>query len=46
VATGVTVREVKKNMKEAIELHIQGLKEDGLPIPRPSTEVVYIEVTV
>lgn len=46
VATGVTVREVKKNMKEAIELHIQGLKEDGLPIPRPSTEVMYIEVTV
>lgn len=46
VATGATIREVKKNMKEAIALHIQGLKEDGLPIPAPLTEVVYIEVTV
>jgi predicted RNase H-like HicB family nuclease len=44
VATGATVRAVKKNMREAIELHIQGLKEDGLTIPEPSTEVVYVEV--
>lgn len=44
VATGATVSEVKKNMKEAIELHIHGLQEDGIPIPRPSTEVVYIKV--
>lgn len=44
VATGQTVEETRRNMKEAIKLHIEGLKEDGLPVPKPSTEVVYIEV--
>jgi predicted RNase H-like HicB family nuclease len=43
-ATGSTLDEVKTNMRDAIELHIRGLKEDGLPIPRPSAEVVYVEV--
>ncbi len=42
VATGATIREVKKNMKGAIELHIKGLKEDGLPIPKPSTKVAWV----
>jgi predicted RNase H-like HicB family nuclease len=46
VATGSTVDETVMRMKEAIELHIHGLKEDDLPIPRPSTEVAYIEVVV
>ncbi|HHT9119101.1 MAG TPA: type II toxin-antitoxin system HicB family antitoxin [Candidatus Hypogeohydataceae bacterium YC41] len=46
VATGSTVDETIIKMKDAIELHIQGLKEDGLPIPKHSTAVVYIEVTV
>ncbi len=44
VATGSTVKETTKNMKQAIALHIEGLKEDGLSAPQPSTEVVYIEV--
>jgi predicted RNase H-like HicB family nuclease len=33
VATGVTPNEVRTNMLEAIILHIDGLKEDNLPIP-------------
>jgi predicted RNase H-like HicB family nuclease len=33
VATGVTREEAEKNMHEAIEMHVQGLKEDNLPIP-------------
>ena len=33
VATGATRDEAEKNMHDAIELHIEGLKEDGLPIP-------------
>ncbi|MEW6587238.1 MAG: type II toxin-antitoxin system HicB family antitoxin [Nitrospirota bacterium] len=33
VATGTTGEEVKKNMQEAIEMHVRGLKEDKLPIP-------------
>ncbi len=36
IATGSTIDEVEKNMFEAIEMHIQGLKEDGLPIPESS----------
>ena len=36
VATGATLEEVRANMAEAIRMHIQGLKEDGLPIPQPA----------
>jgi predicted RNase H-like HicB family nuclease len=43
VTTGNTVEELKRNMQEAIELHLEGLREDGLPIPEPS-EVDFIEV--
>jgi predicted RNase H-like HicB family nuclease len=38
VATGGTREETEQNMREAIQLHIEGLKEDGLPIP-PSTSI-------
>ena len=43
VTTGDTVEELKCNMQEAIELHLEGLREDGLLIPEPS-EVDFIEV--
>jgi predicted RNase H-like HicB family nuclease len=33
VATGDTREEAEKNMREAIQLHIEGLQEDGLPVP-------------
>jgi predicted RNase H-like HicB family nuclease len=36
VATGSTVAETEKNIREAISFHIEGLKDDGLPIPRPT----------
>jgi predicted RNase H-like HicB family nuclease len=44
VATGRTRKETESRMKEAIELHLQGLKEDGLPIPRAlaSAELVTV----
>lgn len=32
-------------MEEAIEFHLAGLKEDGLPIPSPSSVAEYVEVT-
>ncbi len=35
VATGATVTEVRERMEEAIAFHIEGLAEDGLPIPEP-----------
>ena len=43
VATGKTIEEVRQRMQEAIELHLAGLREDGLPIPQPTTLVDYVE---
>jgi predicted RNase H-like HicB family nuclease len=45
IATGRTKRQVEKEMAQAIEFHIEGLKEDGYKIPRPSTESTYIALT-
>ena len=44
VSTGATLEEVNKNMQEAIEFHINGLIEEGLEIPKPSTYSAYVEV--
>jgi predicted RNase H-like HicB family nuclease len=43
VAVGDTVEEVERLIREAIELHIEGLREDKLPIPEPTTRCEYIE---
>ena len=42
IATGETLDEVKERMREALELHLRGMREDGVPIPEPSL-VEYIE---
>jgi predicted RNase H-like HicB family nuclease len=44
VATGATIEEVETEMREAIAFHLDGLREDGLPIPPPSSHVEYLEV--
>jgi len=44
VATGATVAEVEEAIREAIQLHLEGLAEDGLPIPEPSSRVEYVEI--
>ena len=44
IAAGQSREEVIKLIQEAIEFDIQGMKEDGLPIPTPSSAVEYIEV--
>ncbi len=44
VAVGDTLEEVSQNMREAIEFHLQGLIEDRLPIPEPSTRAEYVAV--
>jgi predicted RNase H-like HicB family nuclease len=46
VATGVTMEETEQLIREAIELHLSGLREDGLPIPQPSSQVDYVEVAI
>jgi predicted RNase H-like HicB family nuclease len=43
IATGKTVEEVRQRMREAIELHLAGMREDGLPIPKPTSLVDYVE---
>jgi len=44
VSTGATVEETEKNMREAIEFHIEGLRKEGYEIPRPSSKSKYVEV--
>lgn len=44
VATGRTVAEAEIAIREAIELHLAGMKADGTPIPPPSSRVDYVEV--
>ena len=44
VATGSTIEETEREIREAIELHIEGMMEDGLSIPQPTSIVQYIEV--
>jgi predicted RNase H-like HicB family nuclease len=42
ITTGGTLAETERLMKEAIEFHLEGLKEDGLPVPAPTTTADYI----
>lgn len=44
IAVADTEEEVKHLIKEAIEFHIEGLREAGEPIPKPSSASIYIEV--
>jgi predicted RNase H-like HicB family nuclease len=46
VATGTTVEETERLLRGAIELHLQGMQDDGLPIPEPSSLVEYLELEV
>ena len=43
VATGATRAEVERRIRQAIQLHIQGLREDGIPIPKPSSICEYVD---
>jgi predicted RNase H-like HicB family nuclease len=43
VSTGKDVAEVETNIREAIRFHLDGMKEDGLPIPTPSARCEYVE---
>ena len=44
VATGATREETEERMHEAIELHIEGLKEDRCPVPPSRSSAVYVAV--
>jgi predicted RNase H-like HicB family nuclease len=45
VATGATVEEVEGQIREAIEFHLDGLREDGVVIPQPASRVEYVDVS-
>jgi predicted RNase H-like HicB family nuclease len=44
IATGYTVEEAEREIREAIEFHIEGLIQDGFPVPEPASIVQYIEI--
>jgi predicted RNase H-like HicB family nuclease len=44
VAVGETQAEVETLIREAIQFHIEGLREEGLPVPEPSSSFEYVEV--
>lgn len=43
VATGPSVADVEKEIRDVIRFHIEGLKQDGLPVPSPSSIAEYVE---
>ena len=43
VATGATVKAVEAEIRDAIRFHIDGLKEDGQPVPKPTSIADYVE---
>lgn len=44
IAVGDTLEETKQMIQEAIEFHLEGMREEGLPIPEPTTHTEYVEV--
>ena len=44
VATGKTRGATAQNIREAIAFHLEGLREDGMPIPEPQTSAEFVEV--
>ncbi|HEY9634775.1 MAG TPA: type II toxin-antitoxin system HicB family antitoxin [Coleofasciculaceae cyanobacterium] len=43
VATGASLEEMEQQIKEAIAFHLDGLRDEGLPIPEPTTLCEYVE---
>ena len=46
IATGTTAGETEAHLREAIEMHIAGMVEDGIAVPKPSSRVEYVDVRV
>jgi predicted RNase H-like HicB family nuclease len=44
IATGSTLAATQKRMREALALHLRGMREDGIPIPRPTTLAEQVDV--
>ena len=44
VVTGITIAEVEDEIRDAIVFHVEGLREDRLPVPLGLSQVEYVEV--
>ena len=44
VATGATIEEIEAQIREAIEFHLEGMREDGIAIPQPASRVEYVDI--
>ena len=44
IAAADTIEETEQMIREAIQFHIEGLKQDKLPVPKPTSRVDYVEV--
>ena len=45
IATGDTKEDVLNRLKKALVMHVEGLQEDGLPIPEPTSPSVYVSAS-
>ena len=43
IATGATVAKTETEIRDAIRFHIEGLREDGLPVPEPVSRAEYVD---
>jgi predicted RNase H-like HicB family nuclease len=43
VATAGSLAEVREDIRAAVEFHVEGLRDDGLPIPEPTTLCEYVD---
>jgi predicted RNase H-like HicB family nuclease len=44
ITTGATLEETKRNMREAMELHLEAMFEVGEPVPQPTSDVDFVEL--
>jgi predicted RNase H-like HicB family nuclease len=44
VATGRTLVDTQKNMREAIGFHLEGMRLEGIPVPEPHAYSTYVDV--
>jgi predicted RNase H-like HicB family nuclease len=43
IATASTLDELNQNIRSAVAMHVEGLREDGLPVPEPQTQAEFVE---
>ena len=43
IATASTLDELNQNIRSAVAMHLEGLREDGLPVPEPQTQAQFVE---